>query len=54
MYNICKIFLLDVRHYVRNIVDYSGRIGGKPFLELPGSLAAPNIGEKQKIKNFIL
>jgi len=33
-------------HHTYRIVDYSGRFGGKPFLELPGCLSMPNIGKK--------
>ncbi|XP_011162535.1 PH-interacting protein isoform X2 [Solenopsis invicta] len=33
----------DITNRTCSIVDYSGRFGGKPFLELPGSLSVPNI-----------
>ncbi|EFN89603.1 PH-interacting protein isoform X2 [Harpegnathos saltator] len=33
----------DLTRYTRSIVDYSGRLGAKPFLERPGSLSVPNI-----------
>ncbi|KAL0133738.1 hypothetical protein PUN28_001006 [Cardiocondyla obscurior] len=33
----------DITHRIYNIVDYSGRFGGKPFLELAASLTVPNI-----------
>ncbi|EGI63952.1 PH-interacting protein [Acromyrmex echinatior] len=33
----------DSTRHTYNIFDYSGRFGGKPFLELAGSLSVPNI-----------
>lgn len=53
IYNtICTIFWpIDVTRHTRSVVDYSGRIGGKPFLDLPGSLSVPNIGERTTIHN---
>ncbi|XP_011333353.2 PH-interacting protein isoform X2 [Ooceraea biroi] len=33
----------DITHYSRNVVDFSGRLGGKPFLEPTSNVLVPNI-----------
>jgi len=46
MYTYGNSVSADSMRHTYNIFDYSGRLGGKPFLELAGSLSVPNIGEK--------
>jgi len=46
MYTYGNSVSADSTRHTYNIFDYSGRLGGKPFLELAGSLSVPNIGEK--------
>ncbi|XP_070164558.1 protein Hook homolog 3 [Polyergus mexicanus] len=41
----------DITRCVYSIVDFSTRFGGKPFLELSGSLSVPNIGKKLRVGN---
>lgn len=48
---VYNFFFIDITRCIYSIVDFSTRLGGKPLLELSGSLSVPNIGKKLRINN---